>query len=255
MEVLNGAAGSTYVRDPNSTVDRRLSSFRSTTQSHRRASRLPVPPSNICAGRSFAIFLLFSHSISLSQLPCSIGNSGAGGALAQHDEQCSSGNVDLYGCRTRFLLLLFNPFIIQTSYNICSQFFYLSKVLLLIFYFMIFFINFDLPCTFFITFCFPFFLPNFFPTHFHILNYFRNIFFLKIFQILTHLFYDLFFKKFSFKFLSQIFVSKRFFLRYFYVLFFQKIIFVFNLFLKFFPPTIFYSSFCRSKYILEIFVS
>ena len=61
-----GGGGTREVaRNPNSTVDRRLSSFRSTTQSHRRASRLPVPPSNICAGRSFAIFLLLSHSVSL----------------------------------------------------------------------------------------------------------------------------------------------------------------------------------------------
>ena len=52
-------------RNTEITVDRRLSSFRSTTQSRGCASRLPVPPSNICAGRSFAIFLLLSHSVSL----------------------------------------------------------------------------------------------------------------------------------------------------------------------------------------------
>ena len=139
------------------------------------------------------------------------------------------------------------------QYRTLFFFVYLSKVVLQLFYFRNFLHNFFTFHAYFSIFYYLLFsisCSNFFAYTFSYLNYFHNVFFLNIFQIS----FMNFFQKFSFKFLSQIFVQKLFCLGILCSLLSQNFVrLVYSL--NFLSPTIFYSNFYYPKYILEIFVS
>ena len=174
---LAGLIPLVYVRrNPNSTVDRRLPSFRSTTRSRGHADTRPVLP---CAGRWFAILRLLSH-----RCHAALG-SGHVSALRASIEQCSSGNVDFYSCQTLFFF-----FYLVHSITFVLNFWIIPKFRSSFFILGIIFIIFWPSMHIFITFCLPFFFFYYFlPITFHIMNYFHNVLFPNIFQILLHLFY------------------------------------------------------------------